>query len=75
MDFKSRHRKVCPLVADPAPECFCTNLTSQTIIQVVDVCCDRFQECGIFLRQGTGGAQGNPPGSVEPPGETKGVKI
>lgn len=45
------HRTVCPLVANPRPECFCSTLTSQTIIQVVHYCCDRFLECAVFLRQ------------------------
>ena len=44
------HQKVCPLVANPLPECFCASLTSQRIIQVMNYCCDRFAECPIFLR-------------------------
>lgn len=42
--------KVCPVVADPQPDCFCVSLTSQRIVQVLNYCCDRFVECSIFLR-------------------------
>lgn len=50
MESVISHRKVCPLVADPQPDCFCASLTSQRIVQVMNYCCDRFVECAIFLR-------------------------
>lgn len=68
------HKNICPLVADPDPDCFCTNLTSQTIIQMVDYCCDRFQECGIYRRQRAGETQKEAPSSGQPPDEAKGVE-
>lgn len=68
------HKNICPLVADPAPDCFCSTLTSQTIIQMVDYCCDRFLECKIFLRQRAGESQKDAPPSVQPSGEAKGVE-
>lgn len=53
-------RKVCPVVADPQPDCFCASMTSQRIVQVMNYCCDRFVECAIFLRQYPGGEQEPP---------------
>lgn len=68
------HRKVCPMVANPQPDCFCVSLTSLGIFQVVDFCCDRFIECAIFLRQRGPAHQGNNPGPGPLPGEGQGVK-
>ena len=50
MDGLFSHRRVCPLVIDPQPDCYCNQLTSQRIVQIVSFCCDRFHECVIYRR-------------------------
>lgn len=74
MESGSSHKNICPLVADPAPDCFCATLTSQTIIQMVDYCCGRFLECGIFLRKRAGESRKDASPSGQTAGEAKGAE-
>ena len=69
------HSKICPLVTEQRPECFCTSLTSQKIIQTLDYCCDRFIECTIFLRHRPEGRSEENPSSAHPAAEGEGAEI
>lgn len=68
-----QHR-ICPLVAQPAPDCFCLNLTSQRIIDVLANCCDHFEDCVIYRRQSPAAVEGKAASSVEIQANTKGVE-
>lgn len=65
--------QICPLVAKPVPDCFCFNLTSQRIIDVLAYCCDRFEDCVIYRRQSPAAVEGKAASSVEIQANTKGV--
>ena len=74
MSAVHRQRRVCPLVTEPQPDCFCTSLTSQKIIEVVAYCCDRFEDCAIYRRQHQGAAPGQVAASGAITVKAKGVE-
>ena len=43
------HGKICPRVANPARECYCTHPTSLNIPLIVYFCGGKYLECEIFL--------------------------
>ena len=39
---------MCPVLDDPAPDCYCLNLTSLNIPKAVQFCLRDFRECPIY---------------------------
>jgi hypothetical protein len=48
--------KMCPLLENPAPDCYCIDLTSLKIPYAVKYCLRDFRECDIFQRVFKGGS-------------------
>ncbi len=44
-------KEFCPLVVKPEAECFCMNLTSRTIKQVLYFCKANYERCDIYLNK------------------------
>jgi hypothetical protein len=42
--------ETCPVLDDPAPDCYCLNLTSLTIPKAVQYCLRDFRKCPIYKR-------------------------
>jgi len=41
---------MCPVLDDPAPDCYCLNLTSLSILKAVQYCLRDFRQCPIYQR-------------------------
>jgi hypothetical protein len=65
-------RDVCPLLPEQQPECFCSNLTSQKIIQMLAYCGGRFEECAIFQRSRPAKRPSARPGAADPAAREQG---
>jgi len=42
--------KMCPILDDPEPDCYCIDMTSLKIPRAVKYCLRDFRECDIFQR-------------------------
>ena len=42
--------KVCPVLMDPDPDCYCFDLSSMKIPYAIKYCLRDFRECDIFQR-------------------------
>ena len=42
--------KMCPVLPDPEPDCYCLDLTSMKIPYAVKYCQRDFRECDIYQR-------------------------
>jgi hypothetical protein len=42
--------KMCPVLPDPEPDCYCLDLTSMKIPYAVKYCLRDFRECDIYQR-------------------------
>ena len=42
--------EICPILDDPAPDCYCLNLTSFNIPKAVQFCLRDFRQCPIYQR-------------------------
>jgi len=40
--------EACPVLDDPAPDCYCLNLTSLNIPKAVQFCLRDFRQCPIY---------------------------
>jgi len=40
--------EVCRFLEDPAPDCYCTSLTSRKISKIVAYCADDYRACPIY---------------------------
>lgn len=45
---------VCPFVANPMPDCYCAQLTSLQIPQVLERCGGGYEQCELFRRRQDG---------------------
>jgi hypothetical protein len=45
---------VCPFVANPMPDCYCAQLTSLQIPQVLERCGGGYEQCELFRRRKDG---------------------
>ena len=43
-------KETCPVLDNPEPDCYCLNLTSQTIPMAVHYCLSDFRQCPIYMR-------------------------
>ena len=42
--------EACPVLDDPAPDCYCLNLTSRTIPKAIQFCLRDFRQCPIYKK-------------------------
>jgi len=42
--------KMCPILDDPQPDCYCIEMTSMKILYAVRYCLRDFRECDIYRR-------------------------
>ena len=42
-------KETCPVFYNPEPDCYCLNLTSQTIPKAIEFCLKDFRQCPIYL--------------------------
>jgi len=42
--------KMCPVLKDPEPDCYCIDMTSMKILYAVKFCMRNFRQCDIFQR-------------------------
>jgi len=40
--------KLCPILADPLPECYCFDITSMKIIHAIKYCLNDYLACEIY---------------------------
>jgi len=45
-----KNKNFCPLVSNPDAECYCRDLTSASIIQIMNYCKDNFKRCRIYQK-------------------------
>ena len=43
-------RETCPVFYDPEPDCYCMDLTSQSIPKAIQFCLKDFRQCPIYKR-------------------------
>lgn len=48
MEKKVTLKKFCPLVENPYEDCYCNNLKSQTIQNIIYYCGNNFEKCDIY---------------------------
>ncbi len=61
--------KLCPLVREPQPECFCFNLTSRNAEAAIYYCGGNFAECEIYRSRH--GEKQPTPGTMPPDPSSK----
>ena len=49
-DIYDNESKMCPLLDDPQPNCYCIDMTSMTIPYAVKYCLRDFRKCDIYRR-------------------------
>ena len=42
--------KMCPILADPLPECYCIDMTSMKIPYAIKYCLFEYKDCDIYRR-------------------------
>ena len=43
-------KKFCPFTKEPYEECYCNNLSSQTIENILYYCGNNFEKCNLFKK-------------------------
>jgi len=55
---KKNQFKVCPLVNEPGPGCYCLDMNSRNIELVIHYCSGDFETCAIYREQIKNGSTG-----------------
>ncbi len=51
MSLQDISERICPFINDPDDDCYCMNIRSQTVEEVIYYCQENHQECYIFKRK------------------------